>query len=273
MLLVSAGFLEAADEAGRVLAGNVRIFAGRFDIAAPPGHKRCAQLTPPALCHMYTIKEVTRTIVSADILAVRAHPRSSAPKGSGRSRKGQWQGRGKAVKGQGKGSGRSRTRQRKVEERQRKEKAVEGRGKAPAIAGEVDHRGPKVASGLTYDMTALSICWHPGGHSPSLFKHLLKRGGACICMIESQCVGGMLLVQWCYNHVLNCLRGGAAGRRVGIGWPCPCSSARVPPSRSYNERQWEVRGRRWKVEGKGSGKVKEMQRKGQGKGSGKVKEK
>ena len=25
---------------------------------------------------------------------------------------------------------------------------------------------------------------------------------------RSQCVGGMLLVQWCYKHVLNCLRRG-----------------------------------------------------------------
>ena len=68
---------------------------------------------------------------------------------------------------------------------------MEGRGKAPAIAGEVDHRGPKVASGLTYDMTALSICWHPGGHSPSLFKHLTEvEERRCVYMYDRKPVCG-----------------------------------------------------------------------------------
>ena len=31
---------------------------------------------------------------------------------------------------------------------------------------------------------------------------------------RSQCVGGMLLVMWCYKHVLNCLKREAEARRI-----------------------------------------------------------
>ena len=33
---------------------------------------------------------------------------------------------------------------------------------------------------------------------------------------RSQCVGGMLLVQWCHTHVLNCLKAARGRRRLQL---------------------------------------------------------